>query len=230
VLVQVGDRGDFVLANVSGHRTREISTGIPAWSAGWVDAKTLAWLRLDDKRSATVVLTGLRGKPIRSIRLDLPQEREYFGQWSASVSADGTRVALVSNDVVDPEIQMFSLETGEPVGSPGTAAHEVNVCTMSWSGSDLRVPVSGEGVLLADLDGQPLVMADPRLETGCSQWAGQALAGDVRAGVGGLLFGTSNSWLSWHWREVGLGTVAALVLVLVPLLVRRRRKRLAPTS
>lgn len=229
LLVQVGPRGKVVLVRPDGRITGPIRTGIPAWSAGWVDTETLAWLRFhgdDGADGADVVLTDLDGEVVRTVTLDLPRGVELYGQWGGLVSADGSRIAVVSSDAPDTEVYTFSLSTGDQIGEPARGSI-ASVCTMSWAGDDLRVPLSGDaGVLLADAAGQPQVMADPRLGSRCSQWATSALEGDQRQGLGGHVFGTSDSWLSWHWREVSVVALTALAFLVGIVLLQRRRSRL----
>lgn len=228
LLVQVGEQGETVLVGVDGEMT-PVRTGIPAWSAGWVDDETLAWMLLEGDRSATVVLTDLDGDPVGNVSLELPGDRSYGGQWFASVSADGSRIA-VTDDEIDADVRIYSLASGKQVGPP-VASDIADVCTMSWAGSSLHVPTQGDdGVLLTDDSGNPRVMADPRLGARCSQWASDALAGERHGGVGDLVFGSSNSWLSWHWQEVVLVVLGVLALGAAVVIVVRRSGAGGPTT
>lgn len=226
ILVTHAGQGRAIVFGSDGSDVRRLRTGIPAWPAGWIDDGSIAWLRLGDNGHGAVVITDLDGNRLRSVPLDLPEDRAYFGQWAGTVSADGSRIALVSDP--DLEVRVFSMATGDQVGDPISVPNVDQTCTTSWAGDEVRVPVSGDdGVLLADAAGQPKVMADPRLGGRCSQWASSAVSGDARGGIGGAVFGTSNSWVSWHWRELLLiATVAAIALVAVRRIRRRRVHRL----
>ena len=61
-----------------------------------------------------------------------------------------------------------------------------------------------------------MVVADPvASKAACSIWATDAIAGDEHRGFTGSVFGTSTSWWSWRWRQLGAGLlliVAALGL------------------
>ena len=64
----------------------------------------------------------------------------------------------------------------------------------------------------------------PGLHADCVMSAGDALAGDRHEAVGEL-FGTT--WLSWHWREVLLGTVGGLLVLLGAVRLSRHLQRKA---
>lgn len=200
------------------------------WPAGWTPDGNLVWLDgdfdRDHPRWAVVVVTTPSGREVRRVELDLPSGVGHLGQWSGSVSPDGTRLSLISQAEVGP---VFSLSDGKVVDE--TSASE-QTCPMSWSAGGPRPPFLGSGVAaVRDGEGRPIITVDPAFEATCGIWASDALSGVAHDGLGGRMFGSSSGWLSWHWREVGLGIVAGGgVLALVVLVVRRRRKALEPTS
>ncbi|MEI5671869.1 MULTISPECIES: hypothetical protein [unclassified Nocardioides] len=93
-------------------------------------------------------------------------------------------------------------------------------CPTSWY-DGLPVDVASGG--LVDRSGRTFVVTDPALAVGCVSMAAGALAGEPHRGLGGLVFGTRTGWLSWHWREAGLGVVGGLLALAGLLVVRRRR-------
>ena len=73
----------------------------------------------------------------------------------------------------------------------------------------------GEGVTEVSpglIGGQPTIVVDPRLNLGWLDLADQALSGPAHT----TLWGTHESWASWHWRELLLAA-------------SRPRRLLAPT-
>ena len=96
---------------------------------------------------------------------------------------------------------------------------------MSWGPTGPYVPVqtSRDAVLLA-VDGSPLVQAAPELQAGCSIWALDALSGTADRGIGARLFGRSDSWLSWHWWQIGLDALVLLAAAAAFVVGRRRRR------
>ncbi len=104
-------------------------------------------------------------------------------------------------------------------------------CPTTWAGDDPVVSVAtGEYTLAPRIvehgSLRDFVALDPKYQSLCMVWAVDALAGDRHGGV----FGLSNGWLAWWWREVLASTLLALVIVAVGVWFIRRRRRAWPTD
>jgi hypothetical protein len=197
---------------------------------GWVDENHIAWLSGtgSDVRTvtATVTVTDLAGRDVRTVDLALPRRLEdTLSQWSASVSPDGRTVALREDSFPAGEtIHQFSLEDGTLTAKPVTVAHAASICPIGWAGSTpflATYPEHASGRLAA-LVGAPvetMVVTDPRLDAGYLALAADAAAGKPR----GWPWGTStHPWSWWWWRETLLAV--ALVAALGMLWVRRLQR------
>ncbi len=191
--------------------------------AGWLDADTLGWLEVTGKgasRKAMLVGTGVTGQVVSRVPLELPTGAlTRISQWSADLSPDGLRLALEVSNAAGTLVTLSALD--------GSVISEENVwtggfgCVTSWV-DDEPTLFQFDGTL-STTDGRVLVSVDQRFEHYCLAVAADALAGERHESVGERLFG--RTWLSWHWREVGLGTLGGLALLggLAVLVVRRRR-------
>jgi hypothetical protein len=161
----------------------------------------------------------------RRVDLDLPDGIGRLSQWSGSVSPDGTLIYVTGDS---EEAAVFSLPDGAVAER---AAPQQWLCPVSWSDTGPRLAFDGSNVVaVRDDRDRPMITVDPAFEATCGIWGSDALSGSKHEGVAGVLFDTSNGWLSWHWREVAVGIGVGGALLLDAVVVRRRRKRLAPTS
>jgi hypothetical protein len=201
-------------------RTHGERLGFPA---GWTPGGDLVWIVTshsdDSTRWAQAILTTTSGKLLHRVDLEVPDEADlgdgWAGQWSGSVSPDGTHVVLVSRG----ETLVNSLEDGSVVD---TLPVEFPECGISWDGDQPRPSFAGSDVVaVRDDQGRPQIVVDPSFKAACATWAGDALSGDAHRGVAGRVLGSSNEWLTWHWQEIALGVVA-IGGVAVLLVVRRR--------
>ena len=194
---------------------RELFVAGPVHAAGWLRDGRLAWLDSTDERRPAVIVTTDTGEAARRTRLAVDHRIELT-QWSARASPDGGYVALTEKLDGRGFVGRFSLRTGLEVDRSDVVADAViDNCPTSWRGEDLTVPTTtgdettfSTGVALVDPRSAPVVLADPRLNVGCSLWASQALDGDVHRGLSGRIFDDSQVWWSWWWREL-----AAVVLI-----------------
>lgn len=189
---------------------RELFVAGPAYPAGWERDGRLAWLGALDARRPAVIITTDTGEVARRTRLAVDRRIEVT-QWSARVSPDAKAVALAEElDGLQGVVRRYSLRTGLEIDRSDVVADAVlGACSPSWRGEDVTVPTTtgdqssdSTGLALVDRRGEPVVLADPRLNIGCSFWASQALDGDVHHGLSGRLFDESQTWWSWWWREL----------------------------
>lgn len=218
--------GNTTSVRLAGHES--------AYPIGWVSDRALAWL---ERRPAAggaadtvdVLVTDVRGRLQRTVRLRMAGDAARSDLASATVSGHSLAVGSQTGRQGDP-IRFYSLlwtdfggtRTATMPGVPDAAAG----CPASWGSGNLQVPTSASDrdAVLVSSNGGATVLADPRLGVGCSLWATGALDGPGHAGLGGMLFGHSTSWLSWHWRETALSGVVALVLLGLLVGLRRRRR------
>ncbi len=215
-----GRNADALLVTEDG--VREVFVKGVAWPVGWSPDGRLAWLVTpthQPTQTPELLATDTSGKEIGRLPLEL-RRPATFHQWSAALSPDGTVLTLVPEDA-DGGRELLRLATQDGSVVDRHPAPEATGCAPSWRGDEPLVPTVDH--VLADLDGGPVVVADPSLEAACSIWATDALAGDRHGGLTGAVFGTSTSWLSWRWREVGAGEQRLLAATGVPAAGRGRR-------
>ncbi|KQW48701.1 hypothetical protein ASC77_08160 [Nocardioides sp. Root1257] len=194
--------------------------------AGWTSDGNLVWLAMNSDGGtaarATVVVTTTSGQEVRRVPLQLHAAKGSSPMYGY-VSPAGTRIVLVGTP--DVSAPVFSLADGRQVGE---VVAELLQCPVSWAGESPRPAFQGSNVVaVRDGGGRPLITVDPAFGATCATWASDALSGDARRGVVGRVLGSSNAWAAWHWQEIGLGL---LVLGVALLVLRRRRRRLVPTS
>lgn len=192
---------------------------------GWLDDDTIGWVATN-REGVRLVATDVTGRMERTMPLDLaPRAGRDLNQWSGALSSDRRRLALVTEGF-DGELVTFDTEDGSRRSRELVGA--VDTCSPAWAG-DRPVFLNGFGsegdVSLDTTDGERLIVVDPGLRATCVLVAGDALAGPRHEGLGVRLF--RDSWLSWHWREVGLGVVGALVLGAAGLALVRWRRRVS---
>jgi hypothetical protein len=203
---------------------------------GWLSSSTLGWLVWDrDDLHPSVVTTGPRGgKALSSHRAPgrIPRNQYVSASLMPSVSgAPPMSVTTAARQLLISNAGRSRSDSGV-VGSRPLAVRRQASCPASWTDSYPVLPATGPGDhLLWTGPGSYVVQVDPALgPVHCSVWSYDALRGHAHAGLGGALFGERTDWLSWHWRQVGLGAAAVLVL-LVGLagtgLHRRRTRRTA---
>lgn len=223
VLVQGGrtegpDADGLVVSVEAG--VKELFISGPMFPAGWFPDGRIAWLTVpdgseDSTRSPELVTTTDTGKELGRLRLELSRPL-HVSQWSPSLSPDGDLLVLTSHPPRGGgSLVSVSMRTGREVARVPLPDEWVASCLPTFRDDEVLIPTfSGEeftaanGVVLADPDGDPVVLADPRIHGGCSVWAARAIAGDEHLGFSGRVFGTSETWWMWRWRELA----AALLL------------------
>lgn len=204
-----------------------------AYPIGWVSDRALAWLVRRPADGAApdgvdVLVTDVRGRLQRTVRLQIAGDAALSELASAAVSGHSLALGSQMGRQGDA-IRFYSLQ-GDDFGGTRTGTmpgvHDAAAgCPASWGDRNLQVPasMSDRDAALVSVNGGATILADPRLDLACSLWAEQALDGPAHEGLGGWLFGERTSWLSWHWREVGLSIGGGLAVVGGLLLLRRRR-------
>ena len=183
---------------------------------GWSSSDELGW-----DLGGSVLVTPIRGGAPREITLD-PMPPSYLTV-SLSTSGDGTLAYLAE----DARLLVYAAD-GRLVATRDTSGSWVDGCPMSWSGSVPWVPTAGGPAdVLADGGDGARILADPRLDLGCSVWADASLSGPAYESVGARLFGTSTSWLSWWWRDLVVAGLVALLLAGTVVVIRARLRHKA---
>lgn len=201
---------------------------------GWVDDDSVALVDLSRGPDVQVLVVGVdTGRLERTVVLRDVRGSASRSQWFGSTSPDGTLLATgVPSSAGDLPVRLWALtgpDAGRRTAPLQPLVDPTSVCPPSWSSDALHIASAASpwtwSVALARPDGAVDVVADPRLEVSCSTWARSALDGGAHRGLGGLLLGTADGWLAWHWREVALGVGAAAGWLVTLLLVVRRRRR-----
>ena len=189
----------------------------PRIPVGWLDDDTLVWL--DGKRLAT---TDVTGRVQRSIPLAVSHRTlRGVNQWSAALSPDRTRLAIVlpnsTGTILTVSVQDGSVLSRENVGA-------ADYCSPAWAGDE---PAFFQENEIDTTSGRRTIVVDPAIRSTCILAAADALAGPRHERFGDRLF--QDTWLSWHWQEVALGLLVALLLVAggLALLIARSRRRSA---
>ncbi len=217
--------GVNVLLGPDGRARRVRRAG--TWAAGWVDAGHIAWLRRNLRGSRTTGVTlevsDLDGDVVREVRLDAPDAvADDLSQWSASVSPDGSQVALLEEDMPYRLVHRFSMEDGSRVAEGVDVPDLATPCPLSWVGNTPVVPTYPDeagrvAALLAD-EPQTFVASQPGLEVHCFALASSAAAGEPQG-----LFGTSVDAWTWWWDEALLALAGGAGLWWLLRLRRSRR-------
>ncbi|KAA1420958.1 hypothetical protein F0U44_01035 [Nocardioides humilatus] len=207
------------------------TAGSSSFPLGWIDDRHIAVIgQSDTTNDLRVYVVDIRTTfPVREVRLLSKVDYSRVSQWFGTISTDGEVLATVS----DRRIRYYSLQgprQGRLRGSMTTPATFAGSCPLTWTGTDLYVPTAtdrdtGASAILTRANGGTPILADPRLDISCSFWARTALEGPEHRGIGGRLFGTSESWLSWHWREVTISNVLGALLLTCGLVLTIRRRR-----
>jgi len=207
-------------------RTREAVMPV-----GWASDSSLAWLAWHETKgtvdAARVLVTDDRGRLQRTVRLDITPGLGDLSQWAGVVSPDGRTLALgATAQRHRSDIQIYDLAMGGLRATMPGVPDAADTCLPSWGGGTLQVPTESNDrdAVLRSVNGSSTILADPRLNAGCSLWATGALDGPGHGGLGGTLFGQSTSWLSWHWRETAVAGAGGLVLLALWVGLRRRRR------
>ncbi len=193
---------------ISKDGVREVFVDGVAWPAGWAPDGRLAWLvapRTGVTRAPEIVATTDTGEEVGRLKLHLTQPMG-FDEWSARLSPDGELMTLAAEEEGRSVLAVVSLVDGREI-----ERHTVptfSICQPTWRGDEVLTP--GPDQLLIDADRDAVVAADPSLEADCSIWATGAIAGDEHGGFTGSVFGTSASWWSWRWRQLGAGLLLIL--------------------
>ena len=189
---------------------------------GWVDDDTLGCGHAGrgGDRTAWFVETGTSGTVEREIQLDLPpRPLGQLNQWSATLSPDHARIAVTLPNRTGTLVTL-STEDGSVVRRENVGADDW--CSTSWAqDGPVFLQSNGDTASLGTSTGRPVMTFAPGLGVTCALAAADALAGERHQSVGERLFG--DSWLSWYWRQVGLGLLGGLAVVGGLLLLRRRR-------
>lgn len=211
--------------------------GRSPYPVGWIgdDIAWIRWSGSDPGRpdSGDLVVAPVAGGRVRTVQLeDVAALNEAVGA-GVAVSPDGSSLAVVTTDGEEHgRFTLYSTADGS-VTARSVVDHSINPnCPLSWASGEPAVAggveLSGLGggsssVALLAMSGETIVRSRDKFAP-CSVWASDALSGP-RDSAGVLGSGGSTS------AYVG---VAAVIVVGVAatgwLLVRRRRKALAPTS
>lgn len=203
--------------------------GLPerSYPIGWLDNHTIGLAAIGHGHSAIVALDVDTDRVVG--RAALTPNPRGWSQWTASLSPDGSQVMTFDDPgdgTTDAPIRFHYALTGGPAGalrvSMPDPGHD-SLCPPSWSSTEAYVAVDDTG--LVRVNGGTVIAADPRLGVRCSVWARSALDGGPHQGIGGRIFGTRSTWLSWHWRELSIGVLIASTAG--GLVVWRRRRRTA---
>jgi len=234
----IGPGADALVLDADGD-VKELFVKGPAYPAGWLPDGRIAWLGLPDgyvepTRAPEIIVTTDTGEELGRAALELTEPME-LSQWSASVSRDAGFMALTQEvDGLQGVVVRVALPSGRQVERSDVIPDAMlGSCQASWRGEQALVPTATgdestelSGLALVDSGVAAVVLADPRLQVGCSMWATEALEGDVERGLSGRVFGTSQTWWSWRWREV---TAAVLLVIGAVGLAWPRRRRTSET-
>ena len=209
---------------------------------GWLSDRRLGWLRWhgSDFKPDLLLTSATGGRVLQSgpSPVSIPRDLVSATAWFPTGSRRAMGLLVTT---MDRDFYLSSLgQRGDPaiLGSRDphltspcrcwpTSHDRIPDCPVSWGVSQpwIAVKRTGDGaVLTARRSGHALIQADPRLHIRCSVWATSALDGSAHRGVGQWLFGSSDSWLSWHWREVAIGVSGGLMLLGLPLVLAVRRR------
>jgi len=219
-------------------------TAIPSDSlAGWLTTDRIGWLRNESEEphstpeTVDFVETDVHGKELRRTRLrpSDPWRGQWLPGWNATVSPDGTQVAVRDGPESDV-VRRFSVQTGEELARHAIAIDIVAArCGLSWAGHDVVVhQVNSDSetdstatALRLRQDGiVAIAVVSPRVRAHCVLWAADAIGGSPR---GGSLLGMRTATWTWWWRVWGF-IAAAMIgagLGLWAWARRARRRRLA---
>ncbi|TCJ23692.1 hypothetical protein [Nocardioides jejuensis] len=238
VFLQLGDyraRRDTVAAGVLGtdgsmtiiRNSRDLPSG--SQPVGWFSTTTVGFVK-ETKSAPRVMEVDVRtGRVTRTFALHDPEP--FVSQWYASLSPDGNEIMTRNESEGSQPFRFFSargsgagsLRTKMPVPSDLSGP-----CQPTWTSTDVYLPTDSNtgdnGSVLYRVNGGHPIVADPRLGAGCSVWAARALEGGPERTLGGLLFGTDSTWLSWHWRELSAALAALLAVGLGVGAFRIRRR------
>lgn len=192
---------------------------VRGWLVGWLAADRLAVVRANGE----LIAVDPDGTIVDRVELEVPAGREIFGQWSGRVSADGSRVAIVSEKGAQQEVSTFDTATGGLLYTYPWSNGFANSCLLGWQGDEV-LAWNYEGSLVEISSGERVVTtyAFPG-DLGCAVVAAEALAGPVQEGPGILEW---RYWdVIWWWRWI-LGAVVVLLVGGCVWFVRRTRRRL----
>ena len=199
---------------------------------GWLSPDRLGWLRwTHDELHPDVLITGVRGgRVLQSAPAPGRIPRNWFVNAVSLPSTSGLTQAIEVSTVTRQLLISWPGKAGDsmlvanrPIGDEQTLA-----CPPSWGDSYPFVPYqpAPDGFLLWTGPRSYAVQVAPALgPVSCSVWAFDALRGGEHHGLGGHLFGERDTWLSWHWRQVGLGVAIGAFVLGVGLALWWRRRR-----
>lgn len=198
---------------------------------GWFDDSTAGFVAHEGKRVRVSAVDVASGRVMRSFLLDV--RAEFVSQWYASLSPDGSTVMIIDDtDTFDPGPARFHSTQGETAGDARvTMPVPTDIdghCQPTWTSREVYLPIvqaEDSAAVLYRINGGTPIVADTDFEIACSVWAASALEDGPDPSIGGWLFGTQDTWLSWHWRELTTGVFAGLALLTLGFALRRRRRR-----
>ena len=177
---------------------------------GWLDDDTLGWLDGD-----RLVATDLAGDVERSVPVGISERAgRGISQWSGTLSPDRSRLAIVLSNR-GGTIVTASTADGTVLSRENAGAD--SYCSPSWAGDR---PAFFQDGGLDTTTGDRTIVVDPSIGATCVLTAGKALSGPRHERFGDRLF--RDTWLSWHWQEVGLGALGVLLLLAGGVVLVRR--------
>ncbi len=204
-----------LLLGVDGTVRQVPRPGGEARPLGWLDDSTLGWLVVTGtarEATAALVVTDESGAELRREPLKIASGLlGEVSQWSGSLSPGRDRLSVTLTDSARRSVvATFSTVDGARLDRIQLDVGAWGPCATGWRGDEAVVPVLDGAPEIVTTSGESVLVTDPALGAYCVMTAADALGGERHRAVGDL-FGTT--WLSWHWREVSLGVLGALVLV-----------------
>lgn len=207
-----------LLLGVDGE-VREV--GVGNWPVGWLAADRLAILN----GAGTLKTVDPSGEVLDRVDLAIPRDFKVWGQWSARLSGDGSKIAVRGDERVDRDAErrlyVFDTRTGALLDDWDWRDRLSDTCLMAWQ-SD-QVLAWEYGGLVDVATGEVVVEpAGQWGETACGMLSTRALAGPAQPGPGVVEW---RYWdVLWLWRQL-LGGLAVLLVGSVLVWLARHRRR-----
>jgi hypothetical protein len=232
-------RGPRVDALLVASSTGAIPVSAPAGTdvepLGWLSPTRLGWLSwTTDELHPRILITGARGgRVLRSSPAHARIPRNIFTNAVPRPSVDELAAAVEVSTATQQLLISAPGRNGGLVAARAISNDRTLGCPPSWADAYPVVPdtTAPGGYLLWAGPHSYVIQVGPGLrDASCSVWAFDALRGKAYGGVGGWLFDDRDTWLSWHWRQVGLGLGACLLVAIAGLVWWRRRRETRLTA